>query len=198
MIDSSSRRASDDSGPREVFAAQDWNSLLFETRCGVRTLHPLLNVICAAVLAIAQVYLSCVLKIRSISDGCFTCLPVGKRWQERSADHSSAESRRALRRSVNDSIRPTNWALARIISAFIVKPPRVPSRLTLTDRGPGPRHPFMTGPGLIPASSYRRFVNAILWWRSGRGLRPSGLTVVSSTAVVPCTSFAKVAPAGTR
>ena len=51
---------------------------------------------------------------------------------------------------MNDSIRPTNWALARIISAFIVKPPRVPSRLTLTDRGPGPRHPFMTGTGSYP------------------------------------------------
>jgi hypothetical protein len=59
MIDSSIRNASNGNVPREVSFAQDRNSQLLDTRCGVGTLHPLLNVTCAAVLAIAQVFLSC-------------------------------------------------------------------------------------------------------------------------------------------
>jgi hypothetical protein len=134
MIDSSFRKASADSAPRKVFVAQDRNSRLLDTRCGVRSLHPLLNAACVAVLAIAQVYLSDALNIWSISTDCFTPLPMGKRWQEGPVDHSPTESCRVLRRSVKDSTIPTNWLPARIISAFIEKPPCVSSRLALADR----------------------------------------------------------------
>jgi hypothetical protein len=63
MIDSSSRIASDDRVPSKVLAAKDRNSLLLDTRCGVRALHPLLNVTCGDVLAMGQVCLSHALKI---------------------------------------------------------------------------------------------------------------------------------------
>jgi hypothetical protein len=94
MIDSSSLRAFAGSVPSEVFVAQGGSSLLLETRCGVLTLHPLLNAASAAVLAIAQVCLSYVLNLFSISTDCVTSLPAGRLWREDTVEHSPTESRR--------------------------------------------------------------------------------------------------------
>src|SRR5271166_563983 len=147
IIDSNSRKASAGSVPRQEFVAQDRNSRLFDTRCGVRVFHPLLNATCVAVHAIVQVYLSYVLNIRSISTDCFTPLEAGKHSQKDSVGISPTESRWTLRRSVKDVAMPTNWAPARIISTFIGKP-RVfyPNSLRLI-KVPRPTSRFRTGPG---------------------------------------------------
>jgi hypothetical protein len=80
IIDSSSCKASAGSVPKQEFVAQNWNSRLLDTRCGVRVFHPLLNATCVAVLAIAKVCLSYALNIWSISIDCVTPLETGERW----------------------------------------------------------------------------------------------------------------------
>src|SRR5208337_3627343 len=172
MIDSSSSKAFGESVPREVFAAQDLNPQLLDTSCGVRTLNPLLDTTFAAALAIARACLSYALNIWSISARCSTSLPAGKRWKEGPVDHSPTESRRALRRSVKDSTIPSNWVPARIISAFIGKPPCVPFRLTLIDR-------------LFPALVTCQDGSRVVPWKATAGLQWPSCGGAQEEACVP-------------
>ncbi len=73
-----------------------------------------------------------------------------------------------------------------VFEPYGAKPPITRGRLG------GPIH-FLCRPVYCMAMA------AFLWaWRIARGLRGCAFTAVSSTGVVPCTSAAKFAPAGTR
>lgn len=113
---------------------------LLDTRCGVCMLQPGLTSACVAVQSMVQVCLSRPLNFRFNSTGFAASLPMGKNWEEGFADHISTASRRALRRSMEDSTVPASVTPARTISVFMGEPPWVPYRLSLNlPENSGPR-----------------------------------------------------------